>query len=56
MIDFASLVCPGGAPCPEEVDGVRLRPDGAHFTEETAPWIARKLLPLLKDEIRSAGG
>ncbi len=52
VVDFAALVCPGGAPCPEEVDGVRLRPDGAHFSEETAPWIARKLVPLLKEELR----
>jgi len=51
VVDFAALVCPGGPPCPEVVEGVRLRPDGAHFTRETAPWVAARLVPLLVEEL-----
>ena len=40
-LDLASIVCPGGPPCPEKVDGVRLRPnDGGHYDEAGAEWLA----------------
>jgi peptidoglycan/LPS O-acetylase OafA/YrhL len=40
-IDLASIVCPGGPPCPEKVDGIRLRPrDGGHYEQEGATWLA----------------
>ena len=32
LVDLAKQVCPNGPPCPEDVDGLRLRPDGRHFT------------------------
>jgi len=45
VIDFARVVCPGGAPCPRTVDGVDLRPhDGLHFTPDSARWAAPRLL------------
>ena len=44
VVDFSDKVCPGGPPCPEVVDGVRLRPnDGNHYSPTgaaaVAPWI-----------------
>ncbi len=47
VIDFSSIVCPGGYPCPEVIDGLRLRPDGGHFTKETSVWVADRLVPQL---------
>ncbi|MCU1430879.1 MAG: hypothetical protein JWL83_4879 [Actinomycetia bacterium] len=47
VLDIVPFVCPGGPPCPAKVRGVTLRPDGGHFTHETAPIIARWLLPKL---------
>jgi len=47
LVDLASRVCPGGPPCPAEVDGIRLRPDGRHFTPEAAAIEAHWLLPKL---------
>jgi peptidoglycan/LPS O-acetylase OafA/YrhL len=48
LVDLARRVCPGGAPCPEEVRGVRLRPDGRHFTPVAgaieARWLMRQLM------------
>ena len=47
VVDFANIVCPGGYPCPEVIDGLRLRPDGGHFTKETSTWVAERLVPQL---------
>jgi hypothetical protein len=45
IVDFAGLVCPGGAPCPRTIDGIEPRPlDGVHFTPQTASWASRRLL------------
>ena len=44
LVDLANIVCPGGPPCPEYMDGVRLRPsDGGHFGPEGARWLAPRL-------------
>jgi peptidoglycan/LPS O-acetylase OafA/YrhL len=45
LIDLADHVCPGGPPCSEYVDGLRLRPDGRHFTPTAASIEAHWLLP-----------
>jgi hypothetical protein len=47
LLDIVPFVCPGGAPCPQQVHGVLLRPDGGHFTRETSPVLARWLMPKL---------
>ncbi len=47
VIEFGEIVCPGGYPCPEVIDGLRLRPDGGHFTKETSVWAADRLVPKL---------
>jgi peptidoglycan/LPS O-acetylase OafA/YrhL len=47
LIDFANIVCHAGPPCPTEVEGMWLRPDGMHFTDETALWPADRLLDIL---------
>jgi len=49
VVDFAAIVCPHGVPCPTEMDGMRLRPDGAHFTNETSAWAASRLLAAVLD-------
>ena len=44
VADMAEIVGPGGPPCPEFMDGVRLRPrDGGHFGPEGAQWLAPHL-------------
>jgi peptidoglycan/LPS O-acetylase OafA/YrhL len=53
VIDLAALVCPDGPPCPESVDGVRLRPlDGWHFDATGAAWVAQRLAPLIERCLR----
>ncbi len=47
LVDLASQVCPNGPPCPEDIDGLRLRPDGRHFTPTAASIEARWLMPQL---------
>jgi len=47
LVDLAAQICPNGPPCPEDVDGLRLRPDGRHFTPTAASIEARWLMPQL---------
>jgi peptidoglycan/LPS O-acetylase OafA/YrhL len=52
VVDFARIVCPNGPPCPEFVDGVRLRPsDGGHFAGDGPAWIAPRLLTKIIQEL-----
>ena len=45
VVDLAAIVCPSGPPCPEFVDGVRLRPrDGGHYEGDGPAWVAPRLL------------
>ncbi len=44
LVDLSSIVCAKGPPCPEFVDGIRLRPaDGGHFQASGAAWVAPRL-------------
>jgi hypothetical protein len=45
LVDLSKHVCPSGPPCPEAVGGVRLRPDGRHFTPAAASIEAEWLMP-----------
>ncbi len=45
IVDLAHRLCPKGPPCPETVDGMRMRPDGRHFTPAAAAYEANWLLP-----------
>jgi hypothetical protein len=48
VVDLAEIVCPGGAPCPEVVGGVKLRPrDGRHFEGDGPAWVSKRLLDAL---------
>jgi hypothetical protein len=48
VLDLASIVCPGGPPCAETVDGIRLRPrDGGHYEAEGAQWLAPRFFTSL---------
>ncbi len=53
IVDLQPYVCPDGFPCPVEIDGVRLRPDGAHFSETTAGIVAREILPSILTAARA---
>ncbi len=45
VIDLGEIVCPDGPPCPTTIEGLRLRPDGGHYTIETSDWVAAWLAP-----------
>jgi hypothetical protein len=45
VADLARHICPSGPPCPENVDGLRMRPDGRHFTPSAATIAAQWLMP-----------
>lgn len=48
VIDAAAMLCPTGDPCPEAVDGVRLRPsDGIHFGPDGARWAGLRIVNAL---------
>ena len=48
VVALDRMVCPGGPPCPSEVDGVRLRPrDGTHFEPDGARWVSTHLAPVI---------
>ena len=42
-ISLTDLLCTGQR-CPDQIDGRELRPDGLHFTTDSAEWIAPELL------------
>ncbi|MEO7198003.1 MAG: acyltransferase family protein [Solirubrobacterales bacterium] len=44
LISLDDVFCPSGSPCPSEIDGLPVRPDGSHFSPEFAPQVARALL------------
>jgi peptidoglycan/LPS O-acetylase OafA/YrhL len=50
IIDLGKQICPKGAPCPEFVHGVRIRPDGRHFTPAAAAQYSRWVLQKLAKE------
>jgi SGNH domain-containing protein len=55
VVDLASIVCPGGWPCPEFVDGIRPRPrDGGHFEGAGPAWLAPKLVNAVAKGLRKA--
>jgi hypothetical protein len=49
VVELGAVICPDGPPCPEEIEGLRLRPDGGHFTETTSPWVGARVMPMLLD-------
>jgi peptidoglycan/LPS O-acetylase OafA/YrhL len=53
MVDLDAIVCPAGPPCPRTVDGTELRPDGEHFTEDSAPIVAGRLVPMIMNALRA---
>jgi hypothetical protein len=52
LVDLAALLCPDGLPCPERIEGQRLRPDGGHFSREGAFWVGQRVLPTLVAGLR----
>jgi peptidoglycan/LPS O-acetylase OafA/YrhL len=55
VVDLSRIVCPPGPPCPEYVDGVRLRPrDGGHFHDDGPAWVAPRLFDAVLAAFRSA--
>ena len=49
LIDLNPIVCPGGPPCPQQIDELTIRPDGGHYSEAAAAWLVDRLLPDLVD-------
>jgi len=48
LVDLSAKVCPGGIPCPRELDGFAPRGmDGSHFTPRGAVWATEFLAPTL---------
>jgi hypothetical protein len=46
VVDLDQMLCPKGQPCPKSIEGVEPRHrDGNHFEEDTAAWMARKVMP-----------
>jgi hypothetical protein len=56
IIDLAHRLCPSGPPCPEDVEGLRMRPDGRHFTPKAAAIEAQWLVPQLARLILAGRG
>ncbi|MDQ1460184.1 MAG: hypothetical protein QOI08_1668, partial [Actinomycetota bacterium] len=52
LVDLAHRLCPAGPPCPEDVDGIRMRPDGRHFTPTAAAMQGRWLMPQIVAAVR----
>jgi peptidoglycan/LPS O-acetylase OafA/YrhL len=47
LINVDAIVCPGGAPCPEKINGLEVRLPGydqTHFTAAGSTWFAPRLL------------
>ena len=47
LLDLNPIVCPGGPPCPEIIDGLTLRPDGGHYSDTAAVWLVAQLTDTL---------
>jgi len=45
LVSLAGGLCPKGPPCPERIDGIRMRPDGRHFSPTAAAIEAHELMP-----------
>jgi hypothetical protein len=45
LVDLTPRLCANGPPCPEFVSGLRMRPDGRHFTPTAATIQANWLMP-----------
>ncbi|MEX2255400.1 MAG: acyltransferase family protein [Acidimicrobiia bacterium] len=57
VVDLASIVCPSGPPCPEYVDGIRLRPrDGGHYEGDGPEWVAPRLLDAVERAVAARAG
>ncbi|MEZ5372733.1 MAG: acyltransferase family protein [Microthrixaceae bacterium] len=52
LVDLQSLICPDGE-CIRERDGVELRPDGLHYTEESSTLIAPQIIQALYTALRA---
>lgn len=53
VVSIAGRVCPGGPPCPHELDGIDMRRDGTHYTELGSEIAAREIAARL-DQLQLA--
>jgi hypothetical protein len=53
IIDLMPIVCPAGPPCPQTVNGLRLRPDGSHFDGDGARYVSEQLVPGLLNLVQT---
>jgi hypothetical protein len=55
VVELGDIVCPGGPPCPQTVDGIQPRPrDGGHFEGDGPTWLAPKLLAAIVEALQRA--
>ena len=47
LLDLNPIVCPGGPPCPDVIDGLTLRPDGQKYSDTAAVWLVAQLTDTL---------
>jgi hypothetical protein len=53
VVELGDIVCPGGPPCPQTVDGIQPRPrDGGHFEGDGPTWLAPKLLAAIVEALQ----
>ncbi len=45
VVDLSPLLCPAGTPCPRQLDGMVVRPDGTHFSATSSAWVAARVWP-----------
>jgi len=53
VIELDDFVCPGGEYRDLQIEGVEIRSDGVHFTEEGAAVVARWLAPQIREIVES---
>jgi Fe-S-cluster formation regulator IscX/YfhJ len=55
IVNLARIVCPAGPPCPQRIDGVRLRPrDGRHFHDDGPAWVSERVLDAVLEAFGAA--
>jgi len=52
LVDLARWVCPVGPDCRDEIDGVELRPDGAHYRDASAVLVADWVMGQINNSIQ----
>jgi hypothetical protein len=53
VVELGDIVCPGGPPCPQTIDGIQPRPrDGGHFEGDGPTWLAPRLFAAIVEALQ----